>query len=286
MRRAHGWSVAGFIAAYLMLTPAAAVPRHVVSAFLCTDEYVFRLLPRERIAALSFLAADRNPVVSTIVDAVKGIPLVHASAEEILPRNPDAVVLYAGSEPRLQAQLRAAGVPVIEVDWANSLADVRRITLSLGRTFGEEARAQSLLAAMDRELATAGPTGPPLRTLIYEPNGYATSDGVTGAMLKSAGLVDVAGRLGMLRDRTIPLEMVVASPPQLLVLNSADQRRPSLANLVLHHPALAALTAHTKIAHVSLTPLLCPGPWSADIVPQLVDAGQQARALARLQARP
>lgn len=280
MRFAHGWPITIAAVACMLATPLPAAPKRVVSGFLCTDEYVFRLLPRDHIAALSFLSADRHPVVSTIADRVKGIPLVHASAEEILARRPDAVVLYAGTEPRLHAQLASAGVPVIDVEWASSLADIRRITLKLGHALGEDGRAHSLVEAMDAKLLVSVAQRSPVSTLIYEPNGYATSDRVTDEILAAAGLEDVAARSGATRSGTIPVEAVVASPPQLLLFNASDASRPSLAGLVLRHPALDALAARVKIAHVSLTPLLCPGPWSVDVLPQLESLGREARALA------
>jgi iron complex transport system substrate-binding protein len=224
--------------------------------------------------------------VSTIVDRVKGITLVHASAEEILSLHPDAVVLYAGTAPRLHVQLKTAGVPIIDVAWANSLADVRRITLALGRTLGEEPRARALLAAMDATLAAAGQARPPVRTLIYGPNGYATSDGVTEDIFARVGLINVASVTGETRDGTIPIESVVASPPELLLLSGADPNRPSFANLVLHHPALVSLARRIDVAQISLTPFLCPGPWSVDVAPKLAELGRQARALARAQTRP
>src|SRR5512137_1121104 len=67
--------LAVFLLALVLGTTAASVaaPSRVVSTFLCTDEYVFRLVPRAHIAALSFEAGDRHPVVSTIVDRVRGI---------------------------------------------------------------------------------------------------------------------------------------------------------------------------------------------------------------------
>src|SRR5271155_5026513 len=114
MRLMHGYPVACFMAAISALSPVNAAPQRVVSTFLCTDEYVFRLIPRERIAALSFLAADTHPVVSTIQGAVKGIPLTRGSAEEVLSLKPDLVVMYAGTDLRLKAQLVEAHVPFVE----------------------------------------------------------------------------------------------------------------------------------------------------------------------------
>ncbi len=284
MRRVHSWHITMLSFLLAMASPATPAPRHVVSTFLCTDEYVCRLLPRDRIAALSFLAADRHPVVSTIADRVDGIPLVHDSAEDVLAHNPDAVVMYAGTQARLHAQLRAAGVPIIDAGWSNSLADIRRDALALGRALGVEAGARRLLADMDRRLASAQSSGPPVRTLIYEPNGYVSSGPVTDEILRRAGLVDVAGEMGLTRSGMIPVEAVVADPPQLLLLSGADPR-PSLANLVQHHPAFATLT-RTAIVPVSLKALACPGPWSADVVRPLARAREKARALAQAHGEP
>lgn len=286
MRRAHGWHITVISLLLAAASPAAAGPQHVVSTFLCTDEYVFRLLPRERIAALSFLSGDRHPVVSTIVDRVAGIPLIHASAEEVLSRRPDLVVMYADTDARLHAQLREAGVPIVDVPWARTLAEIRKITLRLGEALGARTRAQALVDAMDRELESAKAPFSPVRTLIYEPNGYATADGVTNEILGRAGLVDVAPGMGATRRGTIPIEAVVANPPELLILNGASGAENSRADLVLHHPALASLPANVFVARAVLTPLLCPGPWSAETVPGFAALGQKARALARASARP
>src|ERR1700744_2355625 len=146
MRRKHGWHVGLLLAA---LAAAASVfsaqrhaaPRHVVSVLVCTDEYVFRLLPRERIAALSYLAADRHPVVSTIADQVKGIVLIRQNAEDILAQHPDLVVTYQGVNQKLHGLMARAGVPVLDVPWASSLADIRRVTRMLGDAFGARGKA-------------------------------------------------------------------------------------------------------------------------------------------------
>jgi len=263
-----------------MAAPAFAAPQRIVSTFLCTDEYVFRLVPRAHIAALSYLAADTHPVVSTIADKVKGIPLLHPSTEDVLTRSADLVVLYQGTNPRLRAHLVEANVPFIEVPWAQSLAQVRIITRDLGRKLGAGDRAEAMLAAMDRDLAAARAQAaePPVRTLVYEPNGYATSGGVTDEILLASGLTDAAAQMGPTRSGTIPLEAVIAAAPELLILNGGGGGASrSRADLVLLDPALRALSGHTLVAHAALTPLLCPGPWSTSVAPSLAQLGRRAR---------
>jgi len=292
MRFSHGSHVAT-LAALLFVVPGlrevrADPPKRIVSAFLCTDEYVFRLVPRERIAALSYLAADTHPVVSTIADRVKGIPLVHETAEEVLSLHPDLVVTYAGTAVKMQQQLQRAGVPILEVPWAQSLADVRRITRMLGTRLDAKAAANDLLGVMDARLADGKrqAASPPVRTLVYEANGYVTAGGVSDEILSSAGLQNMAPKLSLTRSGTLPVESVLTVSPELLILNDNDNLPPARANLVLRHPALAALRGHALVARFALTPLLCPGPWSADIAAPLAGLGRKARSLATRSPAP
>jgi iron complex transport system substrate-binding protein len=281
MRLKHGWHVA-CLAALLTATMADAAPQRVVSTFLCTDEYVFRLVPRDHIAALSYLSADDHPVVSTIRDKVKGIRLIRGSAEEVLSLHPDMVVMYANTNPRLKAHLIETHIPFVEVPWANSLDDVRKVTRMLGAALGSPDRARAMIAKMDGELAKAASDAPhpPVRTLIYEPNGYANSGGVSDDILRAIGLKDVAPQMFQTRQGTVPVEAIIASPPELLILNGEREATPTRADLVLKHPALRALPKNTLIANTALTPLLCPGPWSADVTQPLAALGRKARSLA------
>ncbi len=279
MRKTHGW-VAGVLAAVILtINPASSAPRKIVSTFLCTDEYVFRLVPRERIAALSFEAADRHPVVSTVADAVTraGIPTIRPSAETVMNYDPDLVVMYAGTMPALHAALARAHVKVLDVPWANSLADVRRVTMMLGERLDVRDRAAALLTEMDRKIALAKARAPhpPVRTLIYEANGYSSTGAMTDELMADAGLVDVVTSMTPTRLDTVPVENVLANPPELLILSGDRAVINSRADLVPHHPALKAFKGTT--AWAKLTSLLCPGPWSADAVETFGALGVRAR---------
>jgi iron complex transport system substrate-binding protein len=280
MRCTHGW-LAVLCAVLAGIVPAAAAPNRIVSTFLCTDEYIFRLAPRERIAALSFDAADAS--VSTIAGRASAIPGIDPTAETVLNYKPDLVVMYAGTKTRLHAQLKEIGVPILDVPWANSLADIRRITTMLGDKLGARDKASALLAEMDRTLsaARAHAARPAVSALLYETNGYAAAGSVTDELMAIAGLDDVAPKLGLNRADRIPIEAVVSSAPELLIMNGDEKARDAEGSLLLHHPALATLKDRTLIAWRPLKALLCPGPWSAEAATSFSDLGLRARALAR-----
>jgi iron complex transport system substrate-binding protein len=266
--------LAGFACDYGALAEA---PHRVVSVFLCTDEYVFRLVPRERIAALSFLAADRHPVVSTIADQVAGIPLIHQSAEELLAVKPDVVVLDSGVDARVRTLIKQAGLPTIDVPWTDSLDGIRKVTRQLATRLGVPERGEALIKGMDLQLAAARASAPhpQVATLLYEPNGYTVASGLTNEVMEMAGLKNAAASFAPTRLGTIPVEEVVANPPELLILNGDPADKDSRAALVLHHPALNALPARTHVEWLTLMPLLCPGPWSAS---SAADFSRAARA--------
>ena len=275
------------IAALSYAAAAAASPHRVVSTFLCTDEYVFRLVPRGHIAALSFEAADRHPVISTIANRAAGITGIHPTTETVLNLHPDLVVMYQGTMPRLHENLSALGVPILDVPWANSIADIRKTTHWLGEKLGAQERAAALLDRMDAKLAAARRLAdqPAVRTLLYEPNGYASAGGVTDEMMMLAGLLNATPSLHPTRAGTVPVETVIAASPELLIFRGEQGAPASQAELVQHHPAFATLAGRTLSVRASLIPLACPGPWSADAALTFVDLAAKARALAKAHAR-
>ncbi len=285
LMRTH-WTCLIFLAALAM--PAHAAPKRIVSVSLCTDEYVFRLVPREHIAALSILAGDAPPIVSTIAHQVKGIPLIHSNAEEVYAAHPGLVVMDQGTDPRLRAHLLAAHIPVLEMPNARTLADVRRITLMMGKKLDAKARASALLVKMDAELqaARARALHPPLTALIYEPNGYVTDTAIADEIMTIAGLTDAAIAMHPSRLGRLPVEAVVAAAPDVLILNDSQEGAPARAEAVLHHPALESLKGKSLIVQASLTPLLCPGPWSVDVAGEFAGFAHRARALANKARTP
>jgi len=262
-----------------LLVPAAAAPKRVVSTFLCTDEYVYRLVPRPAIAALSYEAVDRHPVVSTIADAAIGIPSIHPSTETVMAKKPDLVVMYAGTNPRLHQNLKQLGVPVLDVTWANSLADIRSITRQLGDQLGAPERARALIAEMDTKIAAvkASAPRPPVSAILYEPQGYAQVMGVTDEVLRLAGIANAAPAKALTRTGQLPVEAVVAAAPELLILGGEEKSGSARAYAILHHPALKALEGRTHMEFLVLTPLMCPGPWSVDSAKPLVELAKRAR---------
>lgn len=287
MRRAAALLAALGLAAALG-GASAAKPRRIVSVNLCADQLVLLLVERERIASVSHLAA--NPAVSALADRAAGLPPNHGHAEEILPHRPDLVVagfLTATSAVHL---LRRLGIPVVALDVARTLADVRANLRRAARLVGERARGERLVAAFDRRLAAAGrpPTGGPGRprplAALYRANGYSPGAGtLADAVVAAAGLDNLARRMGRSGTSHLPLELLVAGRPDLLVVGgggsgAGDGGDPSRAAALLRHSALRRAFAGRPIVEIPDRLWACGTPAVARAVELLAAARRRLGA--------
>lgn len=259
-----------------LLAPIAAKagPARVVSLNLCTDQLALALLPRERIMALSFLAAD--PGLSALSDQVGDIPLVQGMAEEVLPLSPDLVLAGTFTTRPTIALLRARGVPVLEVglvhDFDGIRAQIRQVAAALEVT----ERGEETIARMDATLAAAkAPAGMEgrARVLSLAPGAFTAGSGtLSDAVMRAAGMVNYAADKGLVGYGYLPVEMVAADPPDLLIANADEDGHPSLNGQMLAHPALDRTVPADARPGVPGKLWTCGGPFTADAAALLATA--------------
>lgn len=257
-------------ALFAALAPCQAAER-VVSLNLCTDQLLVLLADRAQIASLSFLAAD--PDLSYVADRIDGVPLNHGALEEILPLAPDLVLAGAfAARPAVQL-LQSRGVPVIDLPLAEDFATIAAQTRTVADAIGQRDRGDALLAEMDAILLDAQATHGSGTALAYQANGFTAGVGtLTDAVLRAAGYRNAAAEAGLAGYGFIPLEQLVTEPPDILISAAGLPGRPSLAEALLEHPALAALDDRMERLAVPSALLACGGPFTAQAVQLLAAA--------------
>jgi iron complex transport system substrate-binding protein len=240
---------------------AAAAPARIVSLNPCLDTVLVHVADRSQIAALSHYA--RQPAGSTIADLAQTLPTTFETAEEVVALRPDLVLASRHSALATRNALARLGVRVElfsepqSVD--ESLAQVRRIAGLAGRPEAGEA----LVARIEAALAAAAPPPgtAPVRALIYQPNGFAAGAGtLADEMLRRTGFVNVAGEYGLRQWGNIPLESLIADPPDMLLAGESAPGAQTWAERVVTHPALAGLGDRMKRAAFPERLLYCGGP--------------------------
>lgn len=252
-------------------------PQRIVSMNLCTDQLLMLLADRDRIASVSYLAAQ--PQSSSMANEARGLQLNHGLAEEVLPLDPDLVIAGAFTTRPTVFLLRKLGYPVVELPVASSLDDIRANIRRVASEIGEAERGEALIAAFDARLAALPPPeGPPPRTALYWANGFTSGEGTLAeAIVAAAGMHNLAADLGISGTWQLPLEALLAAEPEVLVMGRARDQ-PALANEAFRHPALQRRFADRPQLRIENRYWICGTPSVATAIERLSAFRQAVQA--------
>lgn len=231
---------------------AAAAPQRVVSINLCTDQLAMEVAGPGQLVSVSRLA--RDPALSNLADVAAALPVNDGRAEEIVPLSPDLVLAGQFTARATVALLRRLGWHVEGVAPAQSFADIRADLLRMGTLLGQPDRAAQLVAAFDARLATLGATASAGRrptAVVYHIGDRAEGSGtLADQILVTAGWRNLAADLGILGNGPLPLEILVSSKPDLVLVGSAEASWSTAAHPNARHPALLAAVGGVDRLHV------------------------------------
>ena len=91
----------------------------IVSLDFCADQYTLKFAEPETIAALS---VDAGKAFSYMRGHASDHPQIRGRVEEVLALQPDLIIRAYGGGPGAVAFFEAAGIPVLQIGWANDLA--------------------------------------------------------------------------------------------------------------------------------------------------------------------
>ncbi|MGQ0568977.1 MAG: ABC transporter substrate-binding protein [Armatimonadota bacterium] len=265
-------------------------PQRIVSMNLCADELVLRLAAPGTVRSVTWLA--RDPSNSTVARQAQSVPVNHGLAEEIVPLEPDLVVAGVYTTRTTVALMKRLKAPVLELDVPNTLPDamlqIQRVADALGRSDHGAALVESMKTAMtelvaEQRGAATGPaprSEPPLAA-VYRPNGFTVGAGsMVHDILTRAGLRNLAAERRIENYGLLPLDLLLLSQPDLLIMNSVDERPPALAYDVLKHPALKQEFGAARIVNMPAAWWTCAGPHLVDAIALLWRAGRSVGAVA------
>lgn len=240
---------------------APAVPRRVVSINLCADELLLALADPGQIASLSVYATD--PDLSTVVAEAAAFPHHAASAESVVALAPDLVLAGRFTKRDTRDMLTRLGYRLELLDAPRSIADSEKQIGRVAALLGHPDRGAALIADIETARARAAAAAPSVKSTAanYQRRGYvAGSDTLMSELLGIAGFADAGGKLAGRTGGFVPLEKVVASPPDYIVVASADLAAHDEGSALLAHPALMSLYPESR--RIVLPPKLtvCGGP--------------------------
>lgn len=245
--------------------PRRAAHPTIVSLNPCTDAVLAEVADPAQILAVSHYSHDPRATSMPLARA-RRFAATGGTVEEVLALDPDIVVAGAFLPPAQAAAFRRLGVRVetfgIVPDLAENAVQVRR----LAALAGHPQRGEALLARTGAALEAARFHGPKVRTLLWQEGGIVPGEGTLIArLLALTGFASHSAARGLGQGAYVPLEQVLADPPDL-VLAASNGR-------MLTHPVLQALTG-LRYARLDPSLLYCGGP-------TIVRAAQALAALRR-----
>jgi iron complex transport system substrate-binding protein len=244
----------------------------LVSLNPCSDAVLTEVADPRQLLAISSWSQDP---ASSSMDLNKACRFraVGNSLEEVLALRPDAVVADAFLPAPTRAALERLHIAVVQLPIAQSVEQSRAQVMQLARLAGHPDRGKRLLARIDAALARAAPPpgARPVSAVVWQSGGIVPGpDSLIGDLLRRTGFRNLAAEHGMKQADFLPLETMLADPPQVILAagNAASQE-----DRLLSHPALAALKGTRRVSLDSAL-LWCGGPSMVRTAERLAEVRQ------------
>lgn len=254
----------------------AAHPQRIVSTNLCIDQLLLRLVEPDRIASLSYLSFGADAIAPSIAPLGHGIRPNRGSAEEIVALRPDLVLAGSYSTLTTTPLLRRVGLDVVLLDAETGFDDMRANLRRLGELVGEEERAAAVIAKFDADLASLQARIPPGDLPVYaqiSTNNWIAGHGTLDAAIVNAGGFQTLGQaLGHTGFRSVPLEALIQTRPDLMSTATPYSDPPAMATRALAHPLLRRMQQSTPTLDIPTRYTECATPDSLEAVRMLVEA--------------
>jgi iron complex transport system substrate-binding protein len=246
---------------------AQELPQRIVSMNLCTDQLLLLLVDHERIASLSYFAAD--PAYSYLAVQAQDIPLNRGQADEVLAFEPDLVLTSQFSATLAANLLERLGVRVERLGFATTAEEVYAQMRQVAALTGNDAEAASLItsvqAVIRNEQERLRPQLLGKSAVFFASNGFSYGAGsLQHDFITSLGLRNVAADAGLYGPAQLPLEVLLAAQPDFLFTDRRSALDTKLAHPLLQHPALAALSTQTRVFELPDVLFQCAGPQLAE----------------------
>jgi len=252
----------------------ADAPRRIVSLDYCADQYVLKFADREDILALS---PDAGKRFSYMRAAAEGIPTVRPRTADVLALQPDLVVRTYGGGHDIADFMKEPGVPVVQIGFPQSIAEVRDEVLRVGTELGKPDEAEKLVADMDRRLkALAERSGPQREVLYMTPAGVTAGEGtLVHELFVAAGLENFQDRPGW---NPLPLERLAYERPDLIAAAFFESKTNHVDNWsAARHPVARAQLLELPVVPLEGAWTSCGGWFLIDAVEALAEGKEGAQ---------
>jgi iron complex transport system substrate-binding protein len=201
-------------------------PQRIISMTLGSDEILFSLVDKSRIASLTRYADDEG--ISNIAAEAKGVAArtTMDMIENIIALNPDLVILDTWADPSYIKQLRDSGITVYAFRTPCNLDEQKMVIAELAHVVGADEKGMEIIKWMDDKLAEIeeklSAIQPEQRLTVMDYGELGSSGKGTNFddIVTRAGLINVVSRAGMEGWPVVSKEKIIEFNPDIIILPS------------------------------------------------------------------
>jgi iron complex transport system substrate-binding protein len=253
-------------------------PEKIVSLAPSNDDILCALVDEHRITALSRYSQDPDTSNVSDVSTRIGVRAGH-DPEQIIALHPDLVLAVSHTDIELRTLLFQSGIPVVTLTQFHSFGDIESNIRLIARAVGEESKAETIVAEMDRRLETAKPRLRPqasgMRVLYLAPGIFTAGSGTAiHEILRAAGVRDAAAEAGIAGNVKIDPEQITRIAPDCILIGYGYQQSAGFRESLQNNPQLASVSAikQGKIVELPARNVFAVSQHVADSVELLVES--------------
>lgn len=241
----------------------------IVSLNPCSDAVLTQVADKGQILALSHYSMDPRSSSMDVAQA-RRFASTGGTAEEVMALQPDVVIAGSFLPPATRAAFERLGMRVEVLGLARTVKDSVAQVRDVARIAGYPDRGEKLVGRIEQALDRAAPppAARPVDAVMWQSGGIVPGANVlVSDLLRHTGFASHSVRRGLGQADVLPLEQVLADPPQVIFAAGTPGDG---ENRMLRHPALEAL-AGTRHAAFAPGLLYCGGPSLIRAVDRLSD---------------
>jgi iron complex transport system substrate-binding protein len=232
----------------------------IVSLNPCSDAILAEVADPAQVLAISQYSHDPR-ATSMPLDQARRYRATGGTVEEVLALAPDLVVADPFMAHATRATFERLGIRVETIGIAASVRESKAQVRQLAALAGQPARGEALVDEIEAALADTRRTGR-IPALLWQQGGLVPGEGTLAAeLLAHTGFASHSAARGLGQGAYLPLEEVLADPPQVILAAGSERAQA--------HRALRSLGAAAERIAPSL--LYCGGPTISRLARRLAE---------------
>ncbi len=232
---------------------AQARPLRIASLNPCLDSILVQVADPDQIIAISHYSHD--PTATSIpLDIAQKYPAIMDTAEEVIALRPDLVLAGEHTSRATRNALARLNISVLLSAVPQTIAESQAQILEIGRAAGHPDRAD-LIANKIKALYSKPYTGKHIPALIRDNSGLVPGKNtLIDEVLSHTGFDNIATEYGVSWWGLVPLEILIAHPPAVLLTDTRASSR------FMQHRGAQRLVHHINMQYFPRRLLNCAGP--------------------------